>query len=502
MPTPAISNRTGFYGVPTGGTISGSVVRAAGESLFVAIEAVSAGTADAVTSVTWDAAGDNQAFTLKQAASPYTDCRYALYELIAPTSVKTGAVLVTFAGSANVKAIVEVAHVTSATAATTSKVENQVFQSGTPMSNAVSSASGNLVLDFLCVSELAASISVTAGQGNAIVHDMGLDTPTIASSTKAGTTSVSMGWSSTSGFTNKNVHFLLDIPPGSGTPVSFSGPVPTRNGIVGTAANFTNAGFFAGSGTPFVYTLQSGTLPAGLTLSSSTGAITGTPTSAGTSSGIVIRATDTGSATADTNSYSIVIAATNASPTFPGTIANLTGTGGSAITPVNVSGQFSDTDALTFTASPAGTAWPSGLVVNSSTGIISGTVATSTTTGLKVRATDTASQTVDSNAFSATLAAPGASGSFLSRQLVNNTVDPTTGDPTYSLLANMGNFEVCIHNATTGALIGSKITGLTSNSLGKLATNNITGTVIGTLYRHDYYNTVTGFFGVQYLTAF
>jgi hypothetical protein len=190
------------------------------------------------------------------------------------------------------------------------------------------------------------------------------------------------------------------------TPVSFSGPVPTRNGAVGTAASFANAGFFAGSATPFAYTLQAGVLPAGLTLSSSTGIVSGTPTTAGTSSGIVIRATDANLATADTNAYSIVIAATNASPTFPGSISNISGTAGSAITPVNVSGQFSDTDALVYTASPAGTAWPSALVVNSSTGIISGTVAgAGTTTGIKVRATDTASQTVDSNAFNAVIAA-------------------------------------------------------------------------------------------------
>lgn len=243
------------------------------------------------------------------------------------------------------------------------------------------------------------------------------------------------------------------------TPVSFSGPVPTRNGVVGSAASFANASFFAGSLTPFVYTLQAGVLPAGLTLSSSTGAITGTPTTAGTSSGIVIRATDTNSNTADTNAYSIVIAATNASPTFPGVISNITGTGGSAITPVNVSGQFSDTDALAYSASPAGTAWPSGLIVNSSTGIISGTVATSTTTGLKVRATDTASQTVDSNAFSATLAAPTSSITWAPQGSLKSIM----GAPAASVAVH-----AFINDKTTGALIATK-TGLTTNSTGGVA---------------------------------
>lgn len=201
--------------------------------------------------------------------------------------------------------------------------------------------------------------------------------------------------------------------PSAATPVSFSGPVPTRNGAVGSVASFTNAGFFAGSATPFTYSLQAGILPAGLTLNASTGIISGTPTTAGTQSGVVIRATDANNATADTNAYSIVIAASNAAPTFPGTIANITGTGGTAITQVNVSGQFSDTDALTYSASPAGTAWPSGLVVNSTTGIISGTVAASTTTGLRVRATDTAGQTVDSNTFNVTISAAVTTGTFV-----------------------------------------------------------------------------------------
>jgi hypothetical protein len=109
------------------------------------------------------------------------------------------------------------------------------------------------------------------------------------------------------------------------------------------------------------------------------------------------------------NGVSFTTAAANAVPTFAGTIANITGTGGSAITPADVHALFSDTDTLTYSASPAGTAWPAGLVVNATTGIISGTVATSTTTGLKVRATDTASQTVDSNAFSVTISAPASS---------------------------------------------------------------------------------------------
>lgn len=242
------------------------------------------------------------------------------------------------------------------------------------------------------------------------------------------------------------------------TPVSFSGPVPTRNGAVGSAASFANAGFFAGSLTPFAYTNVGAALPAGLTLSSSTGIISGTPTTAATTSGIIIRATDTGSNVANTNSYSIVIAASNAAPTFPGSISNISGTNGSAITPVNVSGQFSDTDALAYSASPAGTAWPSWASINASTGVISGTPTGGavTTTGCKVRATDTASQPVDSNSFNFVIAAAGGTTktytSTKAMKRVNGTI--TAG---VSLTA--------IVSLLDGTYLGTK-TGVVTNSSG------------------------------------
>jgi hypothetical protein len=96
----------------------------------------------------------------------------------------------------------------------------------------------------------------------------------------------------------------------------------------------------------------------------------------------------------------------NNPPTFPGgSIANISGQSGNAIAPVDVHGLFADSDALTYSKSPNGTAWPAGLSIDPSTGIISGTVAASgTTTGLRVRATDTAAQSVDSNAFNVVIA--------------------------------------------------------------------------------------------------
>jgi hypothetical protein len=104
---------------------------------------------------------------------------------------------------------------------------------------------------------------------------------------------------------------IVDLGGGGGTAVSFTGTIPTLNGTQGTsfaAQSPTIASYFSGSLTPFTYSIFSGTLPAGLSLNSSTGVISGTPTTAGTTTGLVIRATDASSNTANSNSFSIVIA--------------------------------------------------------------------------------------------------------------------------------------------------------------------------------------------------
>jgi hypothetical protein len=100
-----------------------------------------------------------------------------------------------------------------------------------------------------------------------------------------------------------------------------------------------------------------------------------------------------------------------------------------------------------------------------------------------------------------TLDAAPSGGSFLTNQLVNRAIDPTSGQTGGVLQASQAGWEVCVHDNASGALIGSKVTGLSTNSLGKLAISNHAGTTAGTVYRLDYYNTVTGMFGVQRATA-
>ena len=96
----------------------------------------------------------------------------------------------------------------------------------------------------------------------------------------------------------------------------------------------------------------------------------------------------------------------NAAPTFPGpNIADIIGTESVALTPVDVSSLFFDSESgLTFSAIGS---WPAGVTV-SSTGVISGTPTTAGTyASLQVRATDAGSLAADSNSFTITVVAPG-----------------------------------------------------------------------------------------------
>lgn len=88
--------------------------------------------------------------------------------------------------------------------------------------------------------------------------------------------------------------------------LSITGTPPTTANI-GTAYSFTPSA--AGGIAPRTFAIQSGTLPAGLSINASTGAITGTPTTAGASAGIVIRVTDAASATADLAAFTITVSA-------------------------------------------------------------------------------------------------------------------------------------------------------------------------------------------------
>lgn len=84
-------------------------------------------------------------------------------------------------------------------------------------------------------------------------------------------------------------------------------PVPNQSININTAFSLNLSSYFEGAATPFTYSVETGTLPTGLSLNTSTGVISGTPTAFGRTSGLSFKATDTTSATATTNTIAITV---------------------------------------------------------------------------------------------------------------------------------------------------------------------------------------------------
>jgi len=134
----------------------------------------------------------------------------------------------------------------------------------------------------------------------------------------------------------------------------------------------------SGGKTPYTWSITSGVLPAGLSLTGSTGAISGTPTVAGTSD-FTVQVTDANGATA-TRALSI-------------TIYNTLTVTTSTLSEGTVSASYTQTLAASggktpYTWSLVSGSLPAGLILTASTGEISGTPTASGTFGFTVRVTD------------------------------------------------------------------------------------------------------------------
>lgn len=257
------------------------------------------------------------------------------------------------------------------------------------------------------------------------------------------------------------------------SPVSFSGTVPTQTATVGTLFNLDLSTYFTGTLTPFTYALTAGDLTGtGLSLNTSSGVITGTPTSTASLS-IQVRATDTGTNTAVTNLFSLNINAAATPVSFTGTVPAISGTQNSAITPVDTSTYF--TGSLTpFSYSLFSGTLPTGVTLNTSTGIISGTPTVSFSGNIVVRATDTGSNVANSNSIAVNIAAATVDGTITLAGLKNNTATP---------LASTSGFYVTILSATNPKSVVYNTASVSSNASAAITFTNAS-IVQGTEYRY------------------
>jgi len=165
-------------------------------------------------------------------------------------------------------------------------------------------------------------------------------------------------------------------------PITIS-PTTLANWTAG-AAGYSQTIFTTGNTGADTFSVSSGSLPTGLSLNTSTGVISGTPTAAGTFS-FTITATDTVNATCS-QAYTVIInpALTTSPSTLPNWMANQAGYSQT----VSASG---GTGAVTFSVTVG--VLPFGLSLNTNTGLISGTPTIASTYNFTITATDTVGAT-------------------------------------------------------------------------------------------------------------
>jgi hypothetical protein len=159
---------------------------------------------------------------------------------------------------------------------------------------------------------------------------------------------------------------------------------PSATTQVGQSYMQTNVG--SGGTTPYTYSVSAGTLPAGTTLNTSTGTVSGTPTTAGAFS-YTTKVTDSGSPTAQTATQTVT--GTITSVLTLTSIPSATTQVGQSYMQTNVGS--GGTTPYTYSVS-AGTL-PSGTTLNTSTGTVSGTPTTAGAFSYTIKVTDSGSPT-------------------------------------------------------------------------------------------------------------
>ncbi|MFA6193158.1 MAG: putative Ig domain-containing protein [Sulfurimonas sp.] len=90
------------------------------------------------------------------------------------------------------------------------------------------------------------------------------------------------------------------------TPPTFTGTIPSQTATISSAFTFNASTYFTQTNGDAITYSNSGTLPAGVTLNSTTGVLSGTPTTIGTYSNIIITATDNDGST-NSNSFTFTV---------------------------------------------------------------------------------------------------------------------------------------------------------------------------------------------------
>ena len=249
---------------------------------------------------------------------------------------------------------------------------------------------------------------------------IGMQASTSFSVTVTGTTSKTVTIAAGSGYTSTaNGALSFDVTTGAQPLTITTTTLP--GGATGTGYSQTLQA--TGGTTPYTWSVISGSLPTGLALASSTGVISGTPTTANTYN-FTVRVTDNVAAT-DDQALSITITSAPADLVITTTSLSA-GTVGSAYSQTVVA-----TGGVTpYSWSISSGSLPAGLSIGSSTGIISGTPTTAATSNFTVRVQDSQG-TPDSDTQALSITINPAGGGGATEQFVASDGESSTTSTSY-----------------------------------------------------------------------
>ena len=277
--------------------------------------------------------------------------------------------------------------------------------------------------------------------------------------------------------------------------VAFTFSTPP-NGVVGTPYSFTLSA--AGGTTPYTWSISAGSLPAGLTLNTSTGVVSGTPTLAGTSS-FTAKVTDSKGKTAtfDTSitilssMLTVAVSASTATVAPGGTVTytiTATNSGQTALTGATFTDPLTDVlDDASYNNDASATAgsvsfaspnltWTGNLAVGASATITFSVTVNNPDTGNKTLASTVTSTTSSSNCASGSTDTRCSSSVKVSVLTIAMTASPATATPGATV-----SYTITVTNAGTAAYTGATFTDALSGVLDDAAYNNNASTTAGSL---------------------